>query len=212
VAWGGRSRSLALLALSPTLTCLDNTARADDFHYVARSGRVYRITPVTTPRKAHGNVPAPSNGDKTSLPPVSVMIASARWRDVVSDAANAYRLPEALLLAMIEVESGFNPMAVSESGAMGLMQLLPSTAAELGVVDPFDGRQNVRGGARYLSMLAVRVGPVVTTVLAGYHAGPGAVLRWGGVPPIEKTHRYITKVLTAYERWQTALAPPTAPR
>jgi soluble lytic murein transglycosylase-like protein len=138
------------------------------------------------------------------VPTAATLTASAPWRSVVREAAASYHLSEALLLSVIEVESEFDHLAVSSSGALGLMQLLPSTALELGVLEPFDGRQNIFGGAAYLRLLAGQLGPDLVVVLAGYNAGPGTVRRWGGVPAIDKTQRYVSKVLAAYDRWRNA--------
>lgn len=113
----------------------------------------------------------------------------------IQQAASAQQLPPALLRAVIQQESGYNPRAVSSAGAMGLMQLMPATARALGVADPFDPTQNINGGARYLRQLLDRFGGDERLALAAYNAGPGAVNRYGGVPPFAETQRYVARVL-----------------
>jgi Transglycosylase SLT domain len=101
-----------------------------------------------------------------------------------------------LVQAVIQVESGYNVRALSNKGAMGLMQLIPGTAALMGVKEPFDARDNIRGGTRYLRYLLDRFDGDLVKALAAYNAGPGAVDRYGGVPPYAETEDYVKKVLS----------------
>jgi soluble lytic murein transglycosylase-like protein len=116
-------------------------------------------------------------------------------RLLVEQAAKRHRLDPGLVLAVVAVESGFRPKAVSPKGAEGLMQIMPGTAKGLGLRDAFDPASNVDGGARYLSSLLTGFGGDVTLALAAYNAGPDAVRRHGGVPPYAETVAYIHKVL-----------------
>ena len=113
---------------------------------------------------------------------------------VIAEAADKYDVSPDLVKAVIQTESEFNPVAVSPVGALGLMQLMPVTAAYLGVADPFDPRQNVNGGVRYLSILLDRFNGNVALALAGYNAGPTAVAKHKGIPPFRETRGYVQKI------------------
>jgi len=126
-----------------------------------------------------------------------------RYSTYIRDAARRYQLPEALVRAVIHTESRYNPNAVSHAGAMGLMQLMPSTAKYLKVTQPFDPRQNIYGGCKLLRLLANRFNGDMVLVAAGYNAGAGNVQKYGGVPPFVETRNYVKSVLRrfyAYER------------
>ena len=123
-----------------------------------------------------------------------------RFDRLIRDAAADAGVPPAIVKAVIHAESAFNAGAVSRAGAMGLMQLMPATARELGVLDPFRAEQNVHGGARYLRHLHDRFGSWTPT-LAAYNAGPTAVDRYQGVPPYGETQQYVRRVLTYYRRY-----------
>ena len=99
-----------------------------------------------------------------------------------------------LVRAVIQQESGFNPRAVSHKGAMGLMQLMPATATELGVHDPYDPSENIRAGVAYLKGLLVRFKDDVKLALAAYNAGPTAVTKYGDIPPYRETRDYVSRI------------------
>mgnify|MGYP003953480923 CR=1 FL=1 len=141
--------------------------------------------------------------------PISARRRALRYSKIVREAAAYHSLPEALVWAVMKVESHFQPHVVSHKGAQGLMQLMPDTAAEVGVTDAFDPRQNIFGGVRYLRKLANRFNGDVVKMIAGYHAGGGAVNRAGGVP-YQATAEYLRRVLNAYYRYQVKL-PTEAP-
>lgn len=128
---------------------------------------------------------------------------SRRYEPWIRGAAKLYQLPESLVRAVIHTESNYHPNVVSSAGAMGLTQLMPSTARFLGVTRPFDPRQNIYGGAKFLRLLANRFGGDMVLVLAGYFSGAGAVQKYGGVPPHSGVRGYVKAVLRrfyAYER------------
>ena len=115
--------------------------------------------------------------------------------DIFKEASALCGVSEELLKAVAKAESNFNPSAVSKAGAMGVMQLMPGTARSLGVSDPFDARQNILGGAKYLKEQLERFGGSVSLALAAYNAGPGNVEKYGGIPPFEETQNYVKKIL-----------------
>ncbi len=123
------------------------------------------------------------------------------WDGVISIAGRSYGVPPGLLKAVIHAESGFNPRAISSKGARGLMQLMPETAQELGVDDPFNPWQNIEAGTRYLSSMIQRFGGDLSLGLAAYHAGERAVRRYNGIPPYKETRKYVKKVLSLRGRY-----------
>ena len=120
----------------------------------------------------------------------------------IEDDDQKHGLDPALLRALIRAESNFNPRATSPAGARGLTQLMPGTAASLGVRDPYDPAQAIDGGARYLRQQLDAFGGDVRKALAAYNAGPGAVQRYGGVPPYAETQNYVRRVLGYAEQYR----------
>ncbi len=127
----------------------------------------------------------------------------SRYDEPIRQAATLYQIPEALVRAVIKVESDYDPRAVSYAGARGLMQLMPETAERLGVRDIGDPRENIFGGVRYLRLLANMFNGDLDYTVAAYNAGENAVIQHGGVPPYAQTRDYVVKVTKYYRRYRT---------
>lgn len=149
--------------------------------------------------------PAPSRAAGTA----TVTQDSGAWlqyRDLIQASAARFQLDPALLRAVINAESGYNPNAMSRRGAGGLMQLMPTTARRLGVANVFDPAENVAGGARYLVELMQRFDNDLDLTLAAYNAGEGAVLKYGRrIPPYRETTEYVAKVVRYYRQYRAAM-------
>ena len=137
-------------------------------------------------------VPGPSMIRTTTRPTKAA--ARAQYDDLIEHHAANHGLSPDLVRAVIQAESGFNPRAVSSKGAIGLMQLMPATAGELGVSDPFRPDDNIRAGVSYLAQLMARYNKNLELALAAYNAGPRSVERYGAVPPFRETRDYVKKI------------------
>jgi len=132
--------------------------------------------------------------DRDRTPPSSL-------EALIASAAAEYGLEPELVKAVVHVESGFDPRAVSPAGAEGLMQIMPRTARDLGLRHPFDPRENLRAGARHLKRLMRAVDGDLSLTLAAYNAGLRAVQSRGGIPPFPETQRYVRRVLNLYRSY-----------
>lgn len=124
------------------------------------------------------------------------------FSDVIAQASNQYGVDPAFVRAVIHAESAFNPLARSRKGAMGLMQLMPDTAQDMGVKDTANPEQNIRGGVKYLAGLLRTFNGNATLAAAAYNAGPSAVTKHGGIPPYEETQTYVKRVKILYDRYK----------
>jgi soluble lytic murein transglycosylase-like protein len=208
---------LAMLAFVATLTLgAPGAAHADVYYFVDANGgahftdrpgdpgarlilRSESTLPVAPTRRGAGNGWGRGNGQ--------------RFEAEVLAAAQAARIEAALLHAVVAVESGYNPQAISPKGAIGLMQLMPDVARQYGVNDPTDAAQNLMGGARYLRDLLDQFANDKSLALAAYNAGANAVLAYGGrIPPYPETARYVPAVLQYYAHNRAAPAKTPATR
>jgi len=133
------------------------------------------------------------------------LLASKPYGELIDQAAKESGIDSLLLAAVVQAESSFDPGVVSSRGALGLMQLMPATAAQYGTREPLDPGHNLRAGSRYLRHLIGRYQGDLELTLAAYNAGPGNVRRYGGVPPFQETGRYIDKVLGTYVEYHRRL-------
>ncbi|MDP9712308.1 UNVERIFIED_ORG: soluble lytic murein transglycosylase-like protein [Pseudomonas fluorescens] len=177
-------------------------AQADVFVSMDAKGS-YVLSNVHRPGRTYERVIREVDAPLVSLDRQPQLIANQPYAELVSAAASANHLPEALLHAVIKSESNYNPGATSPKGAGGLMQLMPDTARELGVKDVYDPKANIQGGAKYLKRLMTLFDNDIALAVAAYNAGPDAVLSRGRViPPFAETQRYVPSVLRQYRRLQ----------
>lgn len=183
-------RSLA--AAAGLLVTLPGLAEAQLYTWRDASGAlVISNTPKDGETRTYAVANAPDT-IKTTRPALNRRAAA--FEPYILENASLHQVRPELVRAVIQAESAFNPAARSHKGAMGLMQLMPGTAAELGVSDPYDPEQNIRGGVAYLKALLTRYDNNEELALAAYNAGPGAVARYGAVPPYRETRDYIRRI------------------
>lgn len=196
-------RALVVVAASAAFSLtLSADGRADIYKKVDADGVVsFTNTPgkgyqlyAKTKKKPKVPVFAPSDTSPERF---------TRYDTWIRQAAILYQIPEALIRAVIKVESDYDPRAVSHAGARGLMQLIPETAERMLVSDSFDPRQNIFGGVRYLRVLANTFNGDLELTIAAYNAGENAVIRYGGIPPYEETQNYVVKVLGWYRHFRS---------
>lgn len=207
---GAGIRQLVLLVSSCVLgvTLLTGMpAQGDIYRYVDREGVVHFTNTPMTPGyeiylRERRQDPVQTASYRVEPAPYGVRTTSYRTCETpgnydryIAEAARTHGVSFSLIKAIIRAESAFDPHAVSSKGACGLMQIMPATARELGVADPFDPRENILGGARYLRELLNQFGGNVTLALAAYNAGPGTVQSVNGVPPYDETQTYVRTVL-----------------
>jgi soluble lytic murein transglycosylase-like protein len=155
-------------------------------------------SPATVPPLRIGASAAPAvAAPRAALPDFGM---SGEWRERIRRASRRHGTPEALLTAVLQAESNFDPYAVSPKGALGAMQIMPATGRELGLRNFFDPEANLDAGAAYLAAL-LREFSDPTLALAAYNAGPAAVRRHGGLPPYEETRNYVARVLALFRRY-----------
>jgi soluble lytic murein transglycosylase-like protein len=186
---------------------LGSTVRADIYrftdeagieHYtnIKPTGRRWQVV-IRTRSPGRGGASSPRRDLQTDP------YRHIRYDAFIREAALLYQLPESFVRAVLRVESNFYPDAVSCDGAIGLMQLMPFTASAMGVRDPFDPRENIFGGARFLRVLANTFDGDLVLTVAAYNAGQNAVTKYGGVPPYAETQQYVQNVLRYYYAYTT---------
>src|SRR5881296_4719960 len=186
-------RFMILLAVTAVVTAATPVG-AEVYRRIASDGTVYftNIQPNPSSQRAVFT-PAPAGG-----PQRPASIDHGVYSQEIAEAAVRYAVPERLIWAVIRVESGFDHRAVSRRGARGLMQLMPETAAILGVRDVFNPRQNIHGGARHLRGMMDRFNYDLPMAIAAYNAGERPVATFRGIPPYPETREYVARVLRLY--------------
>ena len=185
-------------ALTSVLTglCLQQPALADIYGYTARNGTVY-LSDIKVNNRYRVVVRGPVSAEPRPI------ARKLQYDQIVDEVARAYGLDSALLHAVISVESRYKSNAVSRTGAVGLMQLMPRTARHYGVDDPLDPVQNLHGGAKHLRYLLKRYDNDISLALAAYNSGEKAVARHGRrIPPFRETVNYVPKVLGFYRQYR----------
>lgn len=150
----------------------------------------------------------PNNPSRLNRPLTRNKLSAQELEPWIKWASQLHKLPASLIKAVIRVESNFNPSATSPKGAQGLMQLMPGTAAQLRVSNPYDIQENIWAGSRYLGMLLQKFNNNLALALAAYNAGPQRVERWHGVPPIEETRGFVRDVCANFLQYSGEPSPP----
>lgn len=209
-SWNISGLAIVVILVAVGVGVLAVPTRAQIASYVDEHGTVVYAYQGSASNSGRSKADSTSRANSRSAAP-------ARLERIVHEAAEKHNLDPALVNAVISTESAWNTQAVSDKGAMGLMQLAPGTAERFGVENPFDPVQNVDGGTAYLKTLLDRYNGDLTRSLAAYNAGEHAVDRSGGMPPFWETRRYVRKVKDAYFRPgsgrnpQSVWAPPRNP-
>ncbi|MBE0426077.1 MAG: lytic transglycosylase domain-containing protein [Nitrospirae bacterium] len=182
----------------PLILFFFTIAQADIYKYIDESGVIY-YTDIPSVKKANRVIKEKTKDSSTdSRSAKSVSASKSYYNSIIHDKAAIYHLDPSLIKAVIKTESNWNCRAVSRKGAMGLMQLMPATAVEMNVHDPFDPEENIEGGTKYLRYLLERFNGDLTLALAAYNAGPNTVEKFGYIPPITETKQYVSRVLSLY--------------
>ena len=167
--------------------------------FIEGVGYVNDSSAVATPNRTQSVSETTTNFDgmlRTETDKLNQASVTTNLDSIFKEAANKYGVSERLLKAIAYTESGFQSNATSSSGAMGIMQLMPSTASAYGVSDPYDAYQNIMGGANLISQLLAKYNGDTSLALAAYNAGSANVDKYGGIPPFSETQNYVQKVLS----------------
>jgi soluble lytic murein transglycosylase-like protein len=166
----------------------------DEFTYLAN---------ITTDNSSNKNIPEKSKDITKHQSEIIHADNLTSYRHIISSNSKKYKVESSLVYAIIKVESNWNPKAISKKGAKGLMQLMPSTANDMNVMNLFDPEENIKGGIRYLRFLLDKFNGDISLALAAYNSGPTKVERFNGIPPIKETKQYVKRVLSIYNNKRT---------
>ena len=202
------SRQTLVLALLLSISCVASgpSSAVEVYKYVDSKGQVH-----LTDRPTHDRYQLIQKaGKKLRMPRINFRDKDAnrkRFASKIAEVASRYQVPEALIHAVITIESAYDPNAISRAGAVGLMQLMPATAKRYGVANRRNPSANLTGGTRYLKDLLLRFDSNLELALAGYNAGENAVEKFGNqIPPFDETRNYVRKVLQLYSQHSAGLS------
>jgi soluble lytic murein transglycosylase-like protein len=201
-------RSILVSAVAVAVLAGAAPASAETYQFVGSDGTVHFTNAPSDPRyRRMGVSPSASGTAEGYFRVPRTLEAASSLAAMIRAAAQRHGVSEQLVHAVIRVESGFNVRAVSRKGAQGLMQLMPGTAAILGVRNAFDPMDNIEGGVRHLRGLLDRFGNNLSLALAAYNAGEGAVTTYGGIPPYPETQAYVGRILSLVGATEALAAP-----
>jgi len=182
----------------------------EDFNKVLEAKKEVKSEPIKTIEKEIAPTPVvediePEIKEAVELKSkIDLKAQSTNIDEIIETFSEKYGIDGDFIKAIIKQESGFNTRATSKKGAMGLMQLMPKTAQSLGVIDAYNPSQNIEGGVKYLKSLLDKYGDNKELALAAYNAGPGAVKKYGGIPPYKETQNYINAIMGTYNKVKEA--------
>ena len=207
---------LACSALVYSL-CQPHVCAADIYQFTDESGVIHfsnvsvgtskKYTKLKSPEAAgatSASAPRPASHSRT---PLAASGKSGVYADIINTACDRHGIDPSLVLALVKVESDFNPDALSRKGAMGLMQLMPQTAVEMNVRNTFNPHENIDGGVKYLRYLIDRYEGNLSLALAAYNSGETAVKKWGTIPPYRETQNYVQRIMKLYQGGEKAFVP-----
>lgn len=198
LAFEANAAERVTLANGFTLDCNHHAVVDGRMRLYTNTGEQSYIEFAPTEVRSFETVPDPP---ATEVNETAVPVTPAKaLPEILSTAGQAHNLDVELLASVVKAESGGNPRARSHAGAQGLMQLMPKTATDMGVVDSYEPEQNVGGGAKYLDALLTRYHENLILALAAYNAGPQAVDRYHGIPPYRETRAYVARVIREFNR------------
>jgi len=201
-----RLNCFTVLAVLLGALCVQSVC-AEVYKFTDKDGIIHltNIKPVNQPNVITFDFPCYASDPKCrQLDWEHIPLNRQSFNEEISAAAEVFAVDESLIRAIIHAESAYRPEALSPKGAQGLMQLMPATGREMDVINVFDPVSNIAGGTRYLSILLQEFNEDVDMAAAAYNAGPGAVRKYGGIPPYQETQEYVRRVNILYRRYRLA--------
>lgn len=203
----GRFRSLQIAGLLMLAgACQWQSLYADVYKFTDKDGIVHYTNVKPSNQKNVKTFSFPcyaSDPECQQLDWENIPLNRRAFHEEIRAAAQVFTVDESLIRAIIHAESAYQPEALSPKGAQGLMQLMPATEKELQVDDVFDPLNNIEGGTRYLSLLLKEFNQNIDLAAAAYNAGPGAVRKYGGIPPYKETREYVRRIRILYRRYSS---------